>query len=202
MSSILYYSNYCDKCKNLLQILGKSKRKEETHFICIDKRMKDVNNAVYIILENGQRLLLPPQVTRVPALLLLNKEHTVLFGEQIYQHLQPRETEYNRQATNNNGEPQPFAFSGGGGGAGGMFGVASDSFSFWDQDSNDLSAKGAGGTRQMYNYATIDQGGTIETPPEDYNPDKIGEVSVSNLEQKRNQDLPPGPPPPEEFKKH
>ena len=27
MSSVLYYSNYCDKCKSILRLLGKSKEK-------------------------------------------------------------------------------------------------------------------------------------------------------------------------------
>ena len=71
----------------------------------------------------------------------------------------------------------------------GGFGVASDSFSFWDQGSDELLAKGNGGTRQMYNYATIDHKTTIETPPDEYTPDKVGEDSMKNMEAQRNQDL-------------
>ena len=41
MNSILYYSNFCEKSKNLLKILSKSTIKDEIHFICIDKRSKN-----------------------------------------------------------------------------------------------------------------------------------------------------------------
>ena len=67
--------------------------------------------------------------------------------------------------------------------------MASDSFSFWDQTSDDLSAKGNGGMRQLYNYATIDSNMRIEAPKEDYAPDKIGTVSLENLQQQRNTEI-------------
>ena len=70
MSTILYYSNYCKNCQNLLQALAQTSVKDDMHFICIDKRVKKANNATYIILENGQEILLSPNVTKVPALLL------------------------------------------------------------------------------------------------------------------------------------
>ena len=70
MSSVLYYSNYCDKCKSILRLLGKSKEKDDIHFICIDKRVKSSNGAIYIILENQQKIVLPPQIQKVPAMLL------------------------------------------------------------------------------------------------------------------------------------
>jgi hypothetical protein len=52
-----------------------------------------------------------------------------------------------------------------------------------------LSAKGNGGMRQLYNYATIDSDIRIDAPKEDYTPDKIGSVSLENLQQKRNTDI-------------
>lgn len=185
MSSILYYSNYCDKCKLLIQSLSKSKKKEDIHYICVDKRFRAPNNTTLILLENGQKIVMPPQITRVPALLLLNNDHKVLFGEEIRQFLQPQQEAYNQVATNNQGEPQPFVIGGG------SYGVSSDVYSYWDQSSDDLSAKGDGGTRQMYNYSTINHTAKIETPPEDYTPDKIGEVSLEQLEARRNKDVIP-----------
>ena len=41
-----------------------------------------------LILEN-QEVILPPTITKVPALLLLDRGYEVLFGNQILQHLQP-----------------------------------------------------------------------------------------------------------------
>ena len=65
----------------------------------------------------------------------------------------------------------------------------SDNYSFLDQNPDDLSAKGSGGMRQLYNYATISHNDNISTPPEDYNPDTIGEVSLEQLQQARQNDI-------------
>jgi hypothetical protein len=186
MSSILYYSNFCDKSKKILQTLAKSNIKEELHYLCIDKRVKSPTGSWYIVLENGEKIIMPPQVNRVPALLLMKQGHQVLYGEQILSHLQPRDTAINMAATNNNGEPSPFSLNDD---CIGGFGVASDTFSYWDQSSEDLSAKGNGGMRQLYNYATIDSNIRIEAPKEDYTPDKIGSISLENLQQQRNSEI-------------
>jgi hypothetical protein len=69
----------------------------------------------------------------------------------------------------------------------GCTGVVSDLYSYLDQTSDSLLAKGNGGTRQMYNYATMDMEDAIETPVETYRPDTIGEdVSVDKLVQQRS----------------
>ena len=59
MSSILYYSNFCEHSKKLLQSLSKTNIQKDIHFICIDKRVKDANNKIYIILENNQKIIMP-----------------------------------------------------------------------------------------------------------------------------------------------
>lgn len=197
MSCIIYYSNHCDKSKAVLTALSKSQVSNEIHFLCIDKRVKSGTGAWHILTETGEKVLLPPQVNRVPALLLLNKGHQVLYGDQILQHFQPKNVALNNEATNFNGEPNAFALGRESMGSG--FGVASDNYSFLDQSPDELSAKGNGGMRQLYNYATIDIVDKIETPPDNYSPDKVGSVSLEQLQQKRNLDIqggPPGVPPP------
>ena len=186
MSSILYYSNYCNNCKPLLQKLSQSTIKDDMHFICIDKRIKKQNGNTYIILENNEEILLPPNISKVPALLLLNRGNRVLFGEEIYDFIKPQEVEINNKSTSNNGEP--FAFSLMDNTTSG-FGVASDNFSFLDQDTQELSAQGNGGMRQQHHYANLDLQNAIETPPDTYTPNKVGEVSIENLQQKRNNDI-------------
>mgnify|MGYP001289772557 CR=1 FL=1 len=186
MSSILYYSNYCEKSKDILNTLAKSSVKDSAHYLCIDRREKDGSGNTYLILEKGQRVILPPSINKVPALLLLNEGHRVLFGGDILKHLNPREVSYNKPTVNKQEEPSPYAFGGES-----NFGVSSDSFSFWDQTSDDLLAEGNGGMRQMYNYTPLDKNGTIETPPDTYSPDKIGNVSLEQLQQQRNQDVQP-----------
>ena len=147
MSSILYYSKYCEVSKKYLQLLSKSNVQKDVHFICIDKRVKDSNNKTYIVLENGQKIILPENVTRVPALLLLNQSYNVLYGDQILQHLKPRQEVEVRQATQNNMEPMAFSLGGGD--------IVSDQYSFLDQAPEDLEAKGNGGMRQMHNYVDL-----------------------------------------------
>lgn len=151
MSCILYYSKYCEVCKKYLQLLSKSDVQRDIHFICIDKRIKDSNNKTYIILENGQKIILPENITKVPALLLLNQGYQILYGEQILQHLKPRQQEEVRQATQNNMEPMAFSL----GGSGSFGDVVSDQYSFLDQEPDELKAEGNGGMRQMHNYVDL-----------------------------------------------
>ena len=151
MSTILYYSNYCENCKKLLGIIGKSPVKDEMHFLCVDNRTKSANGATYLVLPNGQQVLLPPTVTAVPALLLLNRGHKVLMGEEIMRHISPEIEAQKQTAVQQTGEPTAFVL----GGFGSSFGVASDSYSYLDQTPEDLAAKGSGGMRQQHHYASI-----------------------------------------------
>jgi hypothetical protein len=188
MSSILYYSNFCEHSKKLLQTISKADISKDIHFICIDKRTKDANNKIYIILENGQKIIMPENVSRVPALLLLNQGYNVLYGEAILQHLKPKQEKMVKQATQNNLEPLAFGFSGGGFGS-----ITSDQYSFLDMDSDSLSAKGNGGVRQMHNYVDLNYSDNISTPDDDHDykgSNKIsGELTVEQLLQQREQDL-------------
>ena len=187
MSSILYYSNFCEHSKKLLQSLTKANVTKDMHFICIDKRVTDANNKTFIVLENGQKIILPENVTRVPALLLLNQGYQVLYGESITQYFKPKQEMQVRKATQNNLEPMAFSFGGGGFGS-----VVSDQYSFLDMDSDSLSAKGNGGMRQMHNYVDLNYSDQISTPADDfdYKSSKIPEgLTVEKLQQQRNEEL-------------
>ena len=81
MSSILYYSNFCQHSKALIQNVGRSPEiSKDVHFICIDKRAKKPDGKTYIILENGQQIVMPDNISKVPALLLLNDNYRVVYG--------------------------------------------------------------------------------------------------------------------------
>ena len=56
--SVLFYSNYCDHSKKLLQILNKTKINKDINFVCIDNRAQK-QDGMYIQFQNGQELLLP-----------------------------------------------------------------------------------------------------------------------------------------------
>ena len=188
MSSILYYSNFCEHSKKLLQTISKTNVQKDIHFICIDKRMKDTNNKVYIILENGQKIIMPENVNRVPALLLLSQGYDVLYGESILQHFKPKEEVAVRQATKNNMEPHAFSFGGGG-----FSDIVSDQYSFLDQDIDSLKATGNGGMRQMHNYVDLNYDNmNINTPADetDYKSSKMPEgLTVEKLQEQRASEL-------------
>ena len=71
------------------------------------------------------------------------------------------------------------------------FGVASDNFSFLDQEADSLLAKGDGGMRQLYNYSTLDKNSAenIQTPKEDYTPDKLGDLTLEDIQKQRDSDI-------------
>jgi hypothetical protein len=185
MSSILYYSNFCEHSKKLLQTLSKSQVAKDLHFICIDKRIKGPDNKIYIVLENEQKIVMPENVTKVPALLLLNNNYKVLYGDSIYNHLKPKQEVITRQSTNNNMEPMAFSLGGGY--------VVSDQFSFLDMDSEELNTKGNGGMRQMHNYVPLNYSDTISTPTDEHDYKKGRsdgqEMTVEKLQQMRDQEL-------------
>ena len=186
MSCVLYYSNYCQHSKDLLTLLSKSKLKEEVHFICIDRRTKK-NGGTYILLENGQEILLPPNVRSVPSLLLLNRGHRVIVGDELKSYLIVKEEKINMNSTNMNGEPLAFSM--------GEFGtIMSDNYSFLDQTSDEMSAKGTGGTRQMHNYVALNTNSAIETPPDTWAPDKVKNKSLDALIAQRNNEIQQQPP--------
>lgn len=194
MSCILYYSNYCEPSKKLLQTVTKTQNAKDIHFICVDKREKDATGKVYIVLQNGQKIIMPENVTRVPALLLLNNNYKVIYGDDIYSHLRPQVQQQVKEATKNNMEPVTYqdgfgAFGGFGGG------IVSDNYSFLDQSDTELSVKGDGGLRQMHNYVDLNDSMNLsmKLPSDDFNysTDKLkeGELSVESLQRKREEDL-------------
>jgi hypothetical protein len=163
---------------------------KDIHFICIDKRVKEKDGKTYIILENTQKIVMPENVTKVPALLLLNQNYRVLYGENIYDHLKPRQEVVTREATNNNMEP--MAFSLGGLGGLGFGGVVSDQYSFLDQGAEELKSNGNGGLRQMHSYYSINTNEQIVTPTDDTGrqSSKLSEnLTIEQLQQQREQEL-------------
>jgi len=193
MSSILYYSNFCEPSKKLLQTVSKTQMAKDIHFICIDNRVKDPSGKIFIVLQNGQKIIMPENVTKVPALLLLNQNYKVVYGDDIYKHFKPVQQVQVQQATRNNKKPTAFGFGGGSG----LFscGIASDNYSFLDQNDDELSVKGNGGLRQMHNYVALNDSMnlTMHLPQDDadYKSDKMkeGEMSIEALQRKREQEL-------------
>jgi lipopolysaccharide export LptBFGC system permease protein LptF len=183
MSCILYYSNFCEHSKKIIQHLSKTNLTKDIHFLCIDVREKKEDGNIYIKLQNKE-MILPKTITKVPALLLLNNNYQVLFGEDIYNYFKPKQAQQQVQATMNNLEPSAFSFS--------SNQISSDNYSFLDMDSEQLSAKGNGGMRQLHNYFSITQNNeNISTPSEDFSNKETNKnnISLEQLQKQRELDI-------------
>ena len=186
---ILYYSNYCKHSQKVIQYLVKNTLADQINCICIDKRQRDpTNNQIVITLENGRKTVLPPNVHSVPALLLVNDKYRLILGEDILQHFQPHVREKNEEAVGYNGEPVAYPLGMGGGGMGG---IVSESYTYYNMTPEELSAQGKGGMRQLHNYVKATHDPIfINTPPDTYRPDKISnEVTIDVLQQNRNAEI-------------
>jgi len=193
---ILYYSNYCKHSKKILQILGKTNVVDKISFICIDKRSRDSKtNQVFLDLENGSKVIMPPNLHSVPAMLLIKQQYRVIYGEEILEYLQPKLNVQGDLANfasvaggaGGRGEPMSYQLNSGSGGSN----IVSEHFTFYDMTPEELSSKGRGANRQMYNYVSAnDNVITINTPPESYRPNKISsDVTIDSIQEKRNSDI-------------
>jgi hypothetical protein len=186
---ILYYSNYCKHSQKVIQFLAKNNLTDKMNFICIDKRQRDPKTGqTHIQLENGKTVILPPNVHNVPSLLLVKQNYRVILGDEIIANFQPKVQQQNNNATLSQGEPAGYQLMASNSG----MNIVSEQFTYYNMTPEELSAKGKGGSRQMYNYVLANHPlFSIETPPDNYRPDKLSSgVTIDTLQQKRNEDVP------------
>lgn len=185
----LYYSNYCKHSQRVLQFLVKGNLAEKLNFLCIDNREKDrSNNQVYIVLENGKKVIMPPNIQSVPSLLLVREGYRVILGDDIIQHYQidaNRETK--KKISNQIHEPigtELFLSNGG-------MNIRSEQYTEFNLTPDELSAKGSSNRRNLYNYVSVnDDIISIQTPPDTYQPDKVDSgITVDTLQQKRMDEI-------------
>lgn len=183
---ILYYSNYCSNCKELLKELSGSELSKSIHFLCIDSRVQE-NGNTYIVLPNGKKMILPPNIVRVPTLLSIQENGRLVSGMEIKGYLASKIKQAVAVATEQQMEPSAFSFSGSS-----MSSIVSDNYSFLDMDASDLSAEGNGGMRQLHSYVSINDMGSITAPAEaqgtrQENSSKM--PTLENLRQQREMDI-------------
>jgi hypothetical protein len=103
---ILYYSNYCKHSQKIIQFLVKNQLNDKLNFICIDKRRRDPKTGqTQIVLENGNMIVLPPNIQSVPALLLVKQNYNVILGDNIIAKYQTTVETNQEVATHGQGEP-------------------------------------------------------------------------------------------------
>lgn len=198
MSVLLYYSNYCEKCKSLINTIARDfdeKQISNIHFINVDKRITD-RGYTYAILDNGQKINIPRVIEKVPAIILLNEGNSVLFGNSIYQYfglnLLVNNERYNQQSRNsimNNRDPEPFTFDGI---SSSCIGITSDKYSFLDIPAEDMLAQGNGGLSQLHTYITIGdyENGTLRIEaPEDNGTEPKVSMSLNQLQEQRESEI-------------
>ena len=169
---ILYYSNYCKHSQKVVQTLVKGNLQDKLSFVCIDTRKRDPQSGqTYILMENGSKVVMPPNVHSVPALLLIHPE--ILKSQS--------------KAVQGNGEPMAYQLNRSSGGTN----IVSEQFTSYNMSPDDLSAKSNSANRPMYDYVTVNDNNTsIATPDDTYKPNKVGgDVTVDNLQQKRMDEI-------------
>ena len=212
MSYVLYYSNYCQNSKGIISTIVKElENPKHIHWICIDSR-KVEGKTTYVILANGNKIIIPDAINRVPAMLSL-KDYKISYGADIISDLRavchvtsgPSNhqamtsiVDSNRQSQMARDQPpnhfaekvEPMAYSLS---SVGMFGgnVVSDQYSAWDVSPEQLMAQGDGGVLQMHNYVTTQYSDSITQSPEVTTraPRLANTITVESLQQQRSMDL-------------
>jgi hypothetical protein len=186
-SDILYYSNYCEHSKKLLQFIAKHNLIEKLNCFNVDKRSRDVNNnQMLITLENGQKVVLPPTVHSVPSLLCVNKNYVVLTGNSsILEYLEPLAAHVSQSSSilRQNDEPISYSIE--------QYtansNIVSEKFTDYNASPEVFSAKSTSKERKLHNYVGVDSNLVIQTPEETYKPDKVSaDVTIDKLQQQRN----------------
>lgn len=156
MKYILYYSNNCNYSKNVLYSLSRTYQGQDICYICVDKRIRNNEGGRSVILENGQHVPLPPNVTHIPSLMLLNNGFNIVQGDvAILNELLPKGQ---RTVDDYTFSAEPMAFS-----LSEMNGM-SDNYSYLNLDPQQMSSQGNGGLAMMHGFARIDHIDSIETP--------------------------------------
>jgi hypothetical protein len=164
-------------------MLVKNNLTDKISCICIDKRIQDKQTGqTYICLENGSKIIFPPNIQSVPSLLLINNQYKIITGDEIVTYFHPQIKQQNNNATNYNGEPMGYYLEASTGGTN----ILSEKYTDYNMTPDELSSKG-NGNRPLHNYmAFSDKINVINTPPDNYRPDKInGDVTIDTLQQKR-----------------
>jgi hypothetical protein len=181
---ILYYSNYCKHSKEILQYLVKNDVVKSLNCLCVDKRKVDpTTGQIFIVLENGTSVVMPPNIHSVPSLMLVRENYRVIMGNSIKGYFQPTVMNSQEIATQGNGEPMSFAL--------GTKDVISEMYTMYNATPEDLSAKGSSKMRNMHHYVSAEGNvPIIPTPPDTYKPNKLSQdVTIETLQQQRNNDM-------------
>jgi len=200
---IFYYSNFCPHSQKIVQFIVKHQLNEKISCICVDKRKRDGNNQLVVLLENGKQVMLPPNLQSIPAVLCIKKNYTLVLGtEPITEYLQSKfnlsknshqlfENPYDKTSAVNKRpqyqDPIGFHMSE----ISSSNGISSEAYTSYDLSPDDLSAQSNSSNRPLYHYTPVDNHIRIEAPEDTYRPDKVSSnVTIDVLQQQRNNEIP------------
>lgn len=184
---ILYYSNACQHCKKILDYVTRNGLIDQLNCICIDKRSKDPQTGqLFIHLPTGKCVLMPPNVQAVPALLIRKDNFRTIYAKEIVSYLNPFVSANISQISKLNGEPLPMQLGGATTGSS-TANIVSEKYTYYSGQS-----EGRGPTNPNYVSALDSPVFSIQTPDENYKPNKLndGDVTIDILKQKRDTDIP------------
>jgi hypothetical protein len=153
----------------------------EIHYICIDRRIVE-NGQTIIILNNEHRIVMPSNISQVPALLVI-QGYNILYGDDILNFLKPAILEKVQIATEGNMEPVAFSLDAYGGGGGS---VQSDNFCFIEP-SDEMADNQMHNTRGTPMFTQYEQDAQTEAPSSARI--KENEITTDMLIQQRQNDL-------------
>jgi hypothetical protein len=167
---ICYYSKHCQHSNDLIATLSRTPLRQQLHYVCIDVRERVAGGMV--VVHNNERLMLPPIVTKVPAL-YFPETNQCIYEEAIVEYLAPVQREMVKTATMGYGEPMCFMDEG-----------ISKMCSSWDQDGDALTLD------------DLERSARIQTPEEDYQSSKMtaDDPALAKYMEMREQQVPKIPP--------
>jgi hypothetical protein len=172
-NDVFYYSNYCPHSKRVLQMISRHGLIERISCLCVDKRRQDPQTMTWqIMTERGQWKPLPPILRNVPSILCVRAKCTVVDGSEAC--LGYLANTYQLPIEQDAGRAVQVHANGVGGVVMGPGATIEP-----------MSANAFGGTTNSY-VSVNSAPQTISTPPETYQPNKLGsEVTIEALQQQR-----------------
>jgi hypothetical protein len=188
----LYYSNHCRHCVKLLGYITRNNLIDSINCVSVDKRVRDTQtNTLYVQLENGRKVPVPPNVHSVPSLIQVKRNYTVIMGDDIVNYLQTMVTPDKKMAMNHetirNGEPVGTTISN----FSHSDNIQSDQYTTYDLTPAQLSVNNVE-SRDISHYSSANHAGRfINTPDDNYSADKLtSTVTIEMLQKMRNEDVP------------
>lgn len=80
---IIYYSKQCRNSIQLLQAMKRHPQKDDIYYIPVDRRRTMADGAVYVMMDDGKEVLLPPHIKQVPAYVSFAHGGRVFLGNDI-----------------------------------------------------------------------------------------------------------------------